>query len=288
MENAITLFDLTPGKLLAGRFEIVKTSRQGGLSAALEVKDHETNQRRELQLFPYGLFEGDNELNDFIGTWKPWTTVAHSTVLGFHGVIRLDGSNLSLVTDLPNGTSLRTLLAAGRKFTEAEVVALGIELCDGLIAIHEAGLVHGDVKPTTIFIDEGRDGEQLVPTLVDGGVTSGLWTAKHLGDNTALIGTPFYAPVEQFGGEAPDVLSDIYNLSTVLYELAAGVLPWEGTTFLEVFQAKLEPKAPRIEARAGARSVSKGLDDVLGRGLSAKREQRPSSVNALRTALSDI
>ena len=288
MENAITLFDLTPGKLLAKRFEIVCNSRQGGLSAALEVKDHETDLRRELQLFPYGMFESDVELNDFVATWRPWATFSSPAVLGFHGVIRLDGSNLCLVTDLPSGTSLRTMLRDGREFSEAEAVAIGIELCNGLIAIHEAGLVHGDIKPATIFIDEGRDGEELTPTLVDGGVTSGLWTAKHLGENTALIGTPFYAPIEQFGGEAPDVLSDIYNLSTVLFELAAGVLPWEGTTFLEVLQAKLEPKAPRIAERKGARAVSTALDDVLAMGLSAKREHRHASAKDLCDALSSI
>jgi serine/threonine protein kinase len=288
MENAISLFDLTPGKLLAGRFEIVRTSRQGGLSSALEVRDHETDQRRELQLFPYGLFDDEAEINGFVETWKPWALIKDTGVLGFHGVIRLDGSNLSLVTDLPSGTSLRDLIKGGREFLESEVIALGIGLCDGLNAIHEAGLVHGDIKPNTIYIDEGREGDQLVPILVDGGVTSGLWTAKHLGDNTALIGTPFYAPVEQFGGEAPDILSDVYNLATVLYELAAGVLPWKGTTFLEVFQAKLEPSAPSIASRTGARLVSSALDGALGKGLNAKREARHTSARAFRDALSSI
>ena len=288
MQNAITLFDLTPGKLLAGRFEIVGTSRQGGLSAAFEVRDHETDTRRELQLFPYGMFDGDEEADDFVSTWKSWAGVSSPAVLGFHGVMKLDSLNLSLVTDLPSGTNLRQMLADGREFTEAEVITLGVELCRGLVAIHEAGLVHGDIKPHTIFIVEGAEGDRLVPTLVDGGVTAGLWTAKHLGENTALIGTPFYAPIEQFGGDAPDVLSDIFNLSTVLFELAAGVLPWEGKSFLEVFQAKLEPKAPHINQRTGARSVSSGFDDIIAKGLSPKRADRHTSAKALGDALSAL
>ena len=288
MQDAITLFDLTPGKLLAGRFEIVGTSRQGGLSAAFEVRDHETDTRRELQLFPYGMFDGDDEANDFVDTWKSWGSIANSAVLGFHGVMKLDSSNLSLVTDLPTGTNLRQMLADGREFSETEVVDLGKQLCDGLVAIHEAGLVHGDIKPHTIFVNEGNEGEQLVPILVDGGVTAGLWTAKHLGENTALIGTPFYAPIEQFGGDAPDVLSDIYNLSTVLFELAAGKLPWEGKSFLEVFQAKLEPTAPRIGKRSGARPVSSAFDDVIAMGLEPKREDRHHSAKAMGAALSSL
>src|SRR6185295_19899496 len=109
------------------------------------------------------------------------------------------------------------------------------------------GLVHGDIKPSTIYVD--AKSKKLGPQLVDGGITPGLWNAKHLGERTALIGTPFYAPVEQFGGESPDVQSDVYNVATVLFEMATGVLPWKGKSFLEVFQAKLQKTPPSMKAR---------------------------------------
>jgi serine/threonine-protein kinase len=130
------------------------------------------------------------------------------------------------------------------------------------------------VKPSTIYVAERKGKGGLHAIMVDGGVTPGLWNAKHLGDRTALIGTPFYAPVEQFGGESPDVRSDVYNVATVLFELASGVLPWPGKSLLEVFQAKLDKRAPSMRARAPGVQVPSELERTILAGLMADRSQR--------------
>ena len=113
----------------------------------------------------------------------------------------------------------------------------------------------------------------------------GLWSAKHLGDKTALIGTPFYAPVEQFGGEAPDISSDIYNVATVLYELATGVVPWPGQSFLEIFQAKLAPEPSRMRDRAPECEVPAALEEVIKGGLITDRRDRYSDAGTFRDLL---
>ena len=156
----------------------------------------------------------------------------------------------------------------------------------GLERIHKAELVHGDIKPHTIHVSEGRKG--LHAQLVDGGITPGLWNAKHLGEHTALIGTPFYAPVEQFGGESPDVQSDIYNVATVLFELACGTLPWPGSSFLEVFQAKLDRNAPSMAARAPDAELGPGREQAIVQGLMADRRGRYSDAADFRAALEAV
>ena len=112
---------------------------------------------------------------------------------------------------------------------------------------------------------------------VPGGITSGLWESKHLGDKTALIGTPFYAPVEQFGGDSPDVRSDVYNVATVLYELCTGVVPWPGKSFLEVFQSKLQSRPPRMTERAPGVNVPAALEEAIVGGLIAEARDRYAS-----------
>jgi serine/threonine-protein kinase len=135
-------------------------------------------------------------------------------------------------------------------------------------------------------VTEDRKG--LSAQLVDGGVTPGLWNAKHLGDHTALIGTPYYAPVEQFGGDAPDVQSDIYNVDTVLFELVSGTLPWPGSSFLEVFQAKLDRNAPSMAARAPEVDVDAALEEAIVRGLMADRRERYAKASEFRKALEAV
>jgi serine/threonine-protein kinase len=167
----------------------------------------------------------------------------------------------------------------------ARAKKLGMELCKGLSAIHAAGLVHGDIKPYTIHV--AREKQPAKAVFVDGGITPGLWSAKHLGDKTVLIGTPFYAPVEQFGGESPTVASDLYNLATVLYELVTGVVPWPGRNFLEVFQAKLQP-TPSMKLRAPEVEVPMGYEEVVQRALLAHEAERYSSADELHAALSRV
>ena len=111
---------------------------------------------------------------------------------------------------------------------------------------------------------------------------------EHLGEQTALIGTPFYAPVEQFGGSAPDACSDVYNLAVVLFELLAGKLPWSGTSFLEVCQAKLAKETPQLSARNPDARVSPELEAVIARGLAGARQDRFPDAVHFGAALADL
>lgn len=279
--KSITLFDLVPGKVLLDRYKITGASRHGGMSTAFGADDTQGKGSCELQFFPSAVFENKTQSAEFARSMLGWLEVESPHVLRTREVHALDDGTILLVTDLPPKTSLRDW-RGDRVIDAAAVVELGTQLCDALTAIHERDVVHGDIKPHTVHVD---DKKKIKVVLVDGGVTPGLWTAKHLGDKTALIGTPFYAPVEQFGGESPDVQSDVYNVATVLYELVTGVLPWKGKSFLEVFQAKLQKAPPSMKARAPKVDVPAKLEDVIISGLMADKNERCKSAAELKSKL---
>jgi len=285
MHQTLTLFDIMPGKVLGGRFLVQGTSRQGGLSAVFHVRDEQEERDCELQLFPSGLFDDDGESEDFAGSWESWSEVHSPVVARVLGVVDLDGTK-ALLTERPRGRCLRKLIDEGRRFSAGEVIGIGLDLCGGLSALHGRGLAHGDVKPKTIFLEDTNG--HLALMLVDGGVTSGLWAAKHLGEQTALIGTPFYAPIEQFGGTAPDARSDVYNTAAVLFELATGVLPWKGKSFLEVFQAKLAKGVPPMALRAPDVVVPAELEAAIVGGLASDRNLRYPDAIHFGAALADL
>ncbi len=282
--ESLTVYDLTPGRVIDERYEVIGSHRQGGLSTAFEVKSRDNDERCEIQLFPAGLFEHDKQANDFAASWRPWMRVNSDAVLGVREILHLSDSTLILVTDFPTGTSLRATLNERGHLTEEEVIRIGVQLLEGVAEIHVHGLVHGDIKPYTIHIE--GEGSDIRAKLVDGGITPGLWTAKHLGEKTALIGTPYYAPVEQFGGDSPDVQSDVYNVATVLFECAAGVLPWPGSSFLEVFQAKLDKSPPSMRARAGDVEVDPELEEIIVTGCLADRGERYATAKEFLDRLS--
>jgi len=280
MTQYLTSYDLVKGKKLAERYTIVGSRRQSGFAAGYEATDPE-GKKVEVQLFPAGLFESAEQAEQFRERLLPWKDVDSKHVLRVRDVLAVSGGVL-LITELPAGKSLRAQLDARKRLPQEEVVALGLQLLDGLGRIHGAGLVHGDIKPFTIN-SEGS-GAKTQAMLIDGGVTPGLWTAKGLGEKTALIGTPYYAPAEQFGGEAADVRSDIYNLATVLYECATGVLPWSGHTFLEVFQAKLQDPPP-MKKRAGDVEIDQHCEAAILRGCLVDRRKRYASAREFHQAL---
>lgn len=282
-DPTFSLFDLAPGKTVLDRFEVGEPHRHSGLMAAFSATDKDAEGPEatcELVLFPSGLFEGAVQIDEYRASWKPWLRVDSPNVLKVREVLELPQSSLLLVADHPGEVSLRSRMN-GDPMAIDEVLGLGHQLLDALIEIHAHGLVHGDIKPQTIYLR----GEDASPCLVDGGITVGLWSAKHMGEQTTLIGTPFYAPVEQFGGDAPNVQSDVYAVATVLFELATGVLPWPGKGMLEVFQAKLDKSKPSMMNRAPDVEVAPEVEAAIVGGLMADRRERFASALEFKRAL---
>ena len=280
--KTISLFDLAPGRTLLDRYYINRVNRHGGMATTFEVEDRAGGGTAELQVFPSALFESHKQSLEFAQAMQVWKVVDSPAVLKVRDVHSIDDGTIFFITDLPPGESLREWQKVHKLVEPHEAIAIGLHLLDGLAAIHSAGLVHGDIKPHTVHIEEKK---KRRVTLIDGGITPALWTAKHLGDKTALIGTPFYAPVEQFGGESPDVQSDVYNLATVLFELVTGVIPWKGKSFLEVFQAKLSKSPPGMKACAPKVSVPPELEAAIVKGLMADKSARYADAREFKKAL---
>ncbi|MCP3915453.1 MAG: serine/threonine protein kinase [bacterium] len=276
MANNLNLFDLVPGKVLIDRYEILRAHRQGGMSAVFAVEDKENGERRELQAFTQGLFANREQAAEFADRLQAWTTIEADSIARLHDLRVLDDGTVLFVSDFPPGQSMRSWLGDQARMEEGEVVRIARGILEGLGTVHAAGLVHGDIKPASIYFQPG-DGRGV---LVDGGITPGLWSAKHLGTRTALIGTPYYAPLEQFTGDSPDETSDLYNLATVMYELLTGSLPWSGRSYVEVFQSKMQKEPPKMSLREPGVEVTPEIESAISRGLRAERSERYGTARA--------
>lgn len=283
-KRSLNLFDLAPGKSIVGRYKILRPHRQGGMAATFEVEDEEGGGRCELQGFPVSLFATADQGREFARCLEPWKEFHSTSFLELRDLRTFDDGSVLLVTDFPEGQSLRSRLAEHGRMRPEDAVALGKSLLEGLVELHGAGLVHGDIKPATTFFGDGAKGA----VLADGGITCGLWEAKHIGTHTMLIGTPYYAPLEQFTGDAPDQTSDIYAVATVLYEVMTGVLPWEGNNYIEIFQSKMHETPPRMAQRAPGVEVASDLEAAVVDGLRAKRRDRHESAAAFLERLSAV
>lgn len=279
-QKSLSLFDLAPGKTVLDRFAVTKANRAGGMAPTFEVTDTECDEKRELLVFPAALFETADQAGDFAETMRQWCAADAPAVVAIREVTPLEDGTTLVLTDFPPGRSLRDWLNENERMPVKRACRIGLQLLEGLEALHGKELVHGDIKPMTIHVTRDHDG-----VFVDGGVAPALWSAKHLGDKTQLIGTPYYAPVEQFGGDAASVQTDLYNLATVLFELICGKIPWRGKGFLEVFQEKMEKTPPSMRSVARDVEVPKEVADAIAGGMMADRQERYASAQEFREKL---
>ena len=195
--------------------------------------------------------------------------VRHPNVVTIHGAERI-GDQIGLWMELVKGRTLEQILEQGRRFTVTEAVEIGIKLCGAIAAVHDAGLLHRDIKSHNVMLaDDGR----LV--LMDFG------TGRELGDNSAagLAGTPLYLAPELLSGQEPTVRSDIYSLGVLLYHLLTGSYPVRAQSLRDLRLA--HERRERTDVRTARPDVAPKLARIIERAIDPAPERRYQSVDAL-------
>ena len=157
------------------------------------------------------------------------TSLDHPRVVGVHDLV-VDGDDLALVMELVHGSDLRSRLDREGPLTPQAAVSIAADVAEGLAVAHAAGIVHRDVKPENILLDQASSpgpGGAPRAKLSDFGIAR-LVDAPRRTRATRIIGTPDYLAPEVIEGLEPRAAVDIYALATVLYELLAGFTPFGG------------------------------------------------------------
>ncbi|HEX5401927.1 MAG TPA: protein kinase [Pseudonocardiaceae bacterium] len=203
------------------------------------------------------------------------TSLRHPNLVGVHDLV-VEGDTVAIVMDLVRGGDLRAWLSSSGTLLPAEVARIGAGIAAALAQVHAAGVVHGDVKPENILMDDS--GAQRTPKLTDFGMSTFV-NKSDTGRSSVLVGTPRYLAPELAAGKPASPAADLYSLGIVLYELCCGVPPFIGPSMVAVIKqhAELEPGRPD------------GIPDMLWdaiRWLLAKGPQaRPQSAARVATVL---
>ena len=201
----------------------------------------------------------------------------HPHVISVFDYFEEDGDPI-LVMEYIDGDTLRTIIAEQRPIALVQKLAIIEDLAAGLASVHEAGIIHRDVKPGNVMVT--RTG---VVKLLDFGVAKPPGTA--LTSHGAVVGTPNYMSPEQVRGDVLDPRSDLFSLSALLYEFVSLTPPFSGD-FLQVARAILEKQPPAL--RSLAAGLPDGLDALVRRGLAKDPAQRPRSAGEFRAALQAV
>jgi serine/threonine protein kinase len=256
------------------RYEIVSTIGVGATSRV--DKAHDTLIDRTVALKTFGHGFGSEELRkQFLREAQILGRLSHPNIVSIYDLGTNDDGSAYLVTEYVPGKTLESIMASQALLPLSRIGVWAGDLANALNRAHRAGIIHGDVKPANILMtDEGHI------KLGDFGIAR---FATQLSGTGRLIGTPAYLSPEQIKGEPQDHRSDIFSLGIILYQLATGVRPFDGTSVTAVCAQIVanEPPPPSHHNR----ELPKEFDRVVMRCLAKNPDARYPSGESLAASL---
>ena len=264
-----------PGTILSQRYRIVGLLGKGGMGEVYRADDLKLGQPVALKFLPDHLLRDGAALARFHREVRVARQVSHKNVCRVYDIGETDGRHF-LSMEYIKGEELSSLLRRIGSLPVDKSIQLARQICAGLNAAHDVGVLHRDLKPANIMID--GDGNARI---LDFGL-AGL--SEELPESELAAGTPAYMAPEQLEGKEQTVKADIYSLGLVLYELFTSKKAFEAKTLAELMKLRRNNTAP-----TSLSSVVKDLDPVIERVvercLQTDPALRPSSALQVAAAL---
>ena len=216
------------GDVLDGRYELKALLGLGMTGAVYEAEHVYTRQRVAVKVMHQQLVSDDNLVARFLREAKSVAKIGHPAIVKVFDAGETADQWPYVALELLEGRTLGERLKQDGRLPYDEVVAIGLQILDGLGAAHGAGIVHRDMKPDNVFLLDAPD-EGWRAKILDFGVAKNLDSTGASGVLTrpgATLGTPSYMSPEQAKGGAVDERTDLWSTGALLLHAAAGRPPF--------------------------------------------------------------
>jgi serine/threonine protein kinase/DNA-binding winged helix-turn-helix (wHTH) protein len=305
-ENGVSSGAALIGKRVS-HYRVLGVLGGGGMGLLYWAEDIKLGRSVALKFLPEELAADPVALERFEREARAMSALDHPNICAVHEFGEQEGRHF-IVMPLLEGKTLRDRISLAEKnkspFSTQELVALAVQIADGLAAAHHQGIIHRDVKPSNIFVgDSGMvkildfglakranslagNERELAPTLERGSPEPNALPHPSLTRAGVALGTAAYMSPEQVRGEPLDARSDLFSFGLVLYEMATGHQAFEGATVAIVNDAILNRSpAPARELNPG---VTPDLDRIINKALEKDREARFQSATDMAAALKGL
>jgi serine/threonine protein kinase/tetratricopeptide (TPR) repeat protein len=261
-----------------GHVRVLEPLGSGAFGRVYRAWDTRLDREVALKLLPAQSDAGDARASSIIQEGRLLARVRHPNVVTIYGAERI-GDTVGLWMELIDGETVEQRLAQGLPFQPSETIVIGIQICRAVTAVHDAGLLHRDIKTQNVML--AADGRAV---LMDFG--TGWEMSERSASTVALAGTPLYlAPEVLRGGEAT-IQSDVYSIGVLLYHMLTGTYPVRARDFSDLRLA--HERRDRGSVRAIRRDVPRRLASIIDRAIDPDAERRFESVDELATALGTL
>ena len=275
--------DLSLGHLFAGRYRIESILGRGGMGVVYKATDAQLDETVAIKTLPGDVMtRSPEDLERFKREIRLARKITHRNVLRTYDYGEAEGVYF-ISMEYVRGYTLNELMdeAPGRQMPARAAIGISRQICRGLQAAHEQGIIHRDIKPQNVLID--AKGEVK---LMDFGVARLAETPEAMTQAGLIVGTPHYMSPEQVQGKQLDARTDVYAMGVLLYELLAGRRPFESSSLTGILTAHITEKArPAIEVRP---DVGRELNAIVMRCLEKDPKARYADAGALLADLDRV
>lgn len=263
---------LSKGQKINDRYEIIKTIGEGGMANVYLADDKILERKVAIKVLRGDLSSDEKFIRRFKREALSVSNLSHPNIVEVYDVGEEDG-NYYIVMEYIEGKTLKQLLQKRGALTLTEVIDIMTQLTDGLSHAHEAYIIHRDIKPQNIMIEDNG-----LIKITDFGIAMALNNTQ-LTQTNSVMGSVHYLPPEQAQGKGSTIKSDIYSLGILMYELLTGSVPYKGDTAVEIALKHMKDKLPSI--RKQNPTIPQSVENIVIKATAKNPKNRYDSVKEM-------
>ena len=270
------------GKMISGRYEILKSIGEGGMANVYVGYDTILNRKVAIKILRGDLANDEKFVRRFQREALSASSLSHPNIVEMYDVGEDDGIYY-IIMEYIEGKTLKQLIKKRGSITLSEAIDIMLQLTDGIAQAHDSYIIHRDLKPQNVMIKE--DGTVKI---TDFGIAVAL-NSTQLTQTNSVMGSVHYIPPEQASGKGSTIRSDIYAMGILFYELLTGSLPFRGDNAVEIALKQMHDPIPSVRKKNP--SIPQSVENIILKATAKNPKNRYADAKEMHadllTALND-
>lgn len=264
-----------------GDYGVLEVLGIGGMGIVFRARDTDLGRLIALKAMRPAIAARRSSRDRFLREARATAAIDHDHIVTIHQVGE-DRTIPFIAMQFLRGESLQSRLQRDKRLEQREVLRIGRQVADGLAAAHKRGLIHRDIKPDNIWLEEDRGRVKIL----DFGLVRAADDDSGLTQSGVVVGTPRYMAPEQAMGQPINARTDLFSLGSVLYHLLTGTPPFGGHALTATLIAVVRAEPPPVESLRP--EVDPDVSRLIHLLLSKEPDQRPCSAAEVSQAIAAI